>query len=171
MHPHVPTVHITKRFTAAALLLIVVSRAVAAQDAIFLVRHAERQNQSSDSPLSPAGRERAKRLAAILKETGVTKIFTTDLQRTIQTAAPLGAALHITPAALPAADVDGLFARLRSSAPADRVLVVGHSNTLPELLQKLGVPTTVTIADTEFDNLFVVVPRTGSTPSLVRLKY
>ena len=49
----------------------------------------------------------------------------------------------------------------------DVVLVVGHSNTLPAILKALaGVD--VAIADNEYDNLFVVVPATGT---MTRIRY
>src|SRR6185437_4091132 len=73
----------------ALLLLVCGARIAAAQDAIFVVRHAERADASADSPLSPEGEARAARLAALLKDAGITRIYTTDRKRTIQTGAPL----------------------------------------------------------------------------------
>ncbi len=54
-------------------------------------------------------------------------------------------------------------------ASSGSVLVVGHSNTVPDVISALGVTTPVTIDDAEFDNLFIVV--TGTSPRLVRLRY
>src|SRR5205085_7199301 len=138
------------------LLSIAAPGVCAAQDAIFVVRHAERADASADSALSPAGEARAEHLAALLKDAGVTQIYTTDLKRTIQTGAPLAAALHVTATALKAADQDGLLAKIRAASPRDRLLIVGHSNTVPAVLQALGVSPAITIADSEFDNLFMV---------------
>jgi hypothetical protein len=59
----------------------------------------------------------------------------------------------------------------RKLPPASVVLVVGHSNTVPIFLRRLGYPTTVSIADTDFDNLFVVTPRPTRAPAVVRLRY
>jgi hypothetical protein len=47
------------------------------------------------------------------------------------------------------------------------VLVVAHSNTAPAIVKALG-GATVAVAETEYDNLFVVVPATGATS---RLRY
>ncbi len=69
------------------------------------------------------------RLGGILKGAGITQIYTTTFRRTVQTAAPLAAALQVTPAELPVSELDALFARLHAATPNDRVLVVGHSNT------------------------------------------
>ena len=153
------------------LLLIAAPGVCAAQDAIFIVRHAERADASADSDLSPAGEARAARLAAMLKDAGVTRIYTTELKRTIQTAAPLAAALHLTATALKAADQKALLAKVRAASPHDRLLIVGHSNTVPAVLLALGVRPAMTIPDTEFDNLFVVIPKAGGTPRLLRLRF
>ncbi len=155
----------------ALLLLLCGVRIAAAQDAIFVVRHAERADASADSALSPEGEARAARLAALLKDAGITRIYTTDRKRTIQTAAPLAAALHLTAAALKAGDQDALLAQLHAASAIDRVLVVGHSNTVPALLAALGVTPPVTLIDAEYDNLFLVVPRPGAPPRLFRFRF
>jgi broad specificity phosphatase PhoE len=143
----------------------------AAQGAVFVVRHAERADASSDSLLSDAGHARAARLGQLLKGAGITRIYTTTLRRTIQTAAPLATLLKMTPTEMPVEDLDALVARIRAGKPDDRVLVVGHSNTVPRILQKLGVTTPVTIGDTEYDNLFIAIPRAGADTLFVRLSY
>jgi phosphohistidine phosphatase SixA len=162
-----------KDFVAAALSLwlLTVPSVAAAQGAVFVVRHAERADTSTDSPLSAAGEARAVRLSEILKGAGITQIYTTTLRRTVQTAAPLAAALRVTPTELPVSDLDTLFARLHAATPNDRVLVVGHTNTLPEILQRLGVTPPVTIGDTEYNNLFIAIPQKDAATLFVRLSY
>jgi hypothetical protein len=49
--------------------------------------------------------------------------------------------------------------------------VVGHANTIPDLLKKLGVKDQVTIGDNDYDDLFVVIRRVGEPATLIRLKY
>jgi broad specificity phosphatase PhoE len=155
----------------AVLVLLLLARAASAQDAIFIVRHAERADASADSALSPAGEARAARLASMLRDAGITRIYTTDVTRTIQTAAPLAQTLHLTASALKAGDQDALLARIHAASAHDRILVVGHSNTVPSLLQALGVTPAIAIADTEYDNLFVVIPEPGAAPRLLRLRF
>jgi phosphohistidine phosphatase SixA len=142
---------------------------------IFVVRHAERADAvktnpamtGSDPELSAAGHERAKSLAVVLKDAGIKEIYATELKRTHQTAAPTAASSGVTVKTVPANDVAGLVAKLK--AATGNVLVVGHSNTVPEIIKSLGVSTPVTIGDTEFDNLFVLIP--GASPRLVHLHY
>lgn len=158
-------------------LAILLNAAVAAaQDSvIYLVRHAERSDtptqtmMGSDPPLSKAGHERAQRLASVLRSAGIKHIFTTEFQRTRQTAAPLAAALKIQPVMAPAKDVQTLVTELKQAK--EPTLVVAHSNTLPEILKGLGVSQPVTIGEDEYDNLFVVVRHGSAPPTLVRLRF
>jgi broad specificity phosphatase PhoE len=142
-----------------------------AQRAVFLVRHADRLDGSEDTALSKAGEARAQLLARLLKEAGITAIYTSHFQRTIKTAEPLATSLHITPISIPADDREGLFKRIRTKNRDDIVLIVGHDSTVPALLKMFGHPADITIAPTEYDNLFVVVPKDGGPPTQLRLRY
>ncbi len=158
--------------TAAVVCLLVLPSAAASQEVVFLTRHAERADQSSDSLLSSAGKIRAKRLAEILKDSKITQIFTSEKKRTILTAAPLAALLHLQPTRVPANDIPGLVARVRAAGPHDRLLIVGHSDTVPEIMSRLGVPPPpIVIGDTEFNNLFMLVPQVSGPPRFVRLRF
>ena len=64
-------------------------------------------------------------------------------------------------------DVAGLLKKVRAST--GNVVVVGHTNTLPEILKGLGVTEPITIAEDEYDSLFVVTR--ASPPAFVRLRY
>ena len=93
---------------------------------------------SADSPLSPAGVDRARTLARMLKDTGIVRIFVTEVLRTQQTAAPLAAALHLTPVVIAQANTDTLLTELRKLGDNDTVLVVGHTATIPQIVEKMG---------------------------------
>jgi phosphohistidine phosphatase SixA len=156
---------------AATIVLLLAPAAARAQEAIYIVRHAERLDQSPDSPLSTDGVGRSFKLRDLLRDAGIAHIFTTELRRTIDTAKPLAEALRVTPQQLSGPDVSALASRLTSLGDRDRALVVGHSNTVPQLLRALGVNTPVTIADGDYDNVFIVVPTKDSAPVLLRLKF
>jgi phosphohistidine phosphatase SixA len=161
-----------KRALLAGLILAATAAAAAAQTTIFLVRHAERSDSgaggmASDPALSAAGRARAAALAAMLRDTKLTAVFATEFKRTQQTATPTAEAQHLTVSTVPADKTAALVEKLKAASGS--VLVVGHSNTVPEVIAALGVTTPVTITDSEFDNLFIVV--TGAPPRLVRLRY
>ncbi|MEO7272547.1 MAG: phosphoglycerate mutase family protein [Vicinamibacterales bacterium] len=161
-----------KRVILTGLILVATATAASAQATIFLVRHAERADGGSggmgnDPSLSEAGRARAESLASMLTDAKLAAIFTTEFTRTQETAAPTATAQHLTAMTVKADQTAALVAKLKAAKGA--VLVVGHSNTVPEVMTALGVKPAVTIADTEFDNLFIVT--TGAKPTVVRLRY
>jgi broad specificity phosphatase PhoE len=147
----------------------------AAQPTIFIVRHAERADvqagaapkMAADPELSEAGIARAESLAAMLKDAGITLIFATEFKRTQQTAAPLGKAVGQIVRTLSATNTVGLVNQLK--AAKGNVLVVGHSNSIPDLLKGLGITAPVTVNEQEYDNLFIVT--LGAQPTMVRLHY
>ena len=166
---------------AVFLLLGLAGAAQAADQIVFVVRHAERAPATptpagtrsmlggDDPPLSTEGRARAVKLAAMLASADVKSIFTTEFERTRETAAPLAAKLKIQPIMSAAKDPSALVETVRNAS--GHVLIVGHSNTVPDLLKRLGVKEPITIADAEYDNLFVVVRRDAGETTLVRLRY
>jgi broad specificity phosphatase PhoE len=175
--------NVTRGVTLMVLLSLIAGvRLAAAEQVIFLVRHAERADAAAtpaptgahsmlgdDPPLSAAGEQRAARLAATLAQAGITDIVTTEFKRTRQTAAPLAEKLKITPIMSAAKDPGPLVARLKNAkAP---VLVVGHANTLPDVIKALGVAEPVAIGDNDYDNLFIVVRAPSGKATLIRLKY
>jgi broad specificity phosphatase PhoE len=150
-------------FVAAILLS---APPLLAQKAVILVRHAERLDTSTDSVLSAKGEERAARLAKQLKDSGITAIYTTQFQRTIKTAEPIAKAIGVTPVVVPSTEQAKLVERLQTQHANDVVLIVGHSNSIPALLTELGVKQNITIADDQYDDLFVFNPGTGSVVRL-----
>ena len=157
----------TKRFVFCSLLLSVLVATATAQSTIFIVRHAERADASTDSDLSEAGRARAEALAKMLKDKNITAIYATEFKRTQQTAAPLAQALGITVTTIPSKDKDALVAKLR--ALNSNVLVVGHGNTIPDLVKALGISEPINIGENDYDNLFEI--ELGEKPKLIHLHY
>lgn len=142
-----------------------------AQQAIFLVRHAEQSVETDDPELTEAGKQRAKRLASLLKDAGINVIYTTERKRSIQTAEPAEKLLNIARKQLALRDLDGLVAQLRNQRTDDRVLVVSHHLALPRLIKALGHSAEVTIQLHEYDNLFVLIPNNEGSPMVLRLRY
>jgi broad specificity phosphatase PhoE len=135
---------------------------------IFFVRHAEKATTGGDDmDISEAGRGRAESLATVLKDAEITTLYTTEFKRTQQTAAPLAKALHLEPIVISSKDSAALLAKLRNSS--GNVLVVGHGNTIPDLLKTLDITTPINIADNDYDNLFIVLME--EKPRLIRLHY
>jgi len=135
---------------------------------VYLVRHAERVDDSADSPLSAAGEARARTLASLLRDAGITHIHSTDLRRTRATAAPVAVA---TGAGMELYDQNdlGALAAYVGSEPG-RHLIVGHSNTLRETVSALGGEPGPEIAQNEYDRLYILT-LTESGTSTVLLRY
>lgn len=143
------------------------------QTTVYIVRHAEKVDQSRDAALSDAGRERAATLAWVLRDVKFDAAYSTDYQRTRNTIAPLVEAqkLDLDVSTPPTKLADAIRAR----NVGQTVLICGHSNTVPMLLRDLGVDFTTKLLDS-YDNLFVVTLvqcERGQKPvaSLQRLHY
>jgi phosphohistidine phosphatase SixA len=165
------TARFTRALGAAALLVLAAAGHALAQQAVFVVRHAEKADQSDDTALSDEGQRRALALAELLRSAGITHVITSEYRRTQQTAAPLASERGLTVEHVPARDLPALVAKLRAAGPDAVILVVAHSNTIPPMLTALGWGGEIAVKEGDYDDVFVVVPRDGRGPSVVRLKY
>lgn len=139
---------------------------------IYLVRHAEKDT-GKNPPLTLAGRERAGDLLRKLKNKNVQRIYTTPYRRTIMTGDSMRIQLGIDTAQY-AADTlsESLIKTIIAKGDVGKtILVIGHSNTLPALVRKLGVKEfeLKELPETEFDNLFLVTYK--KRPKLKTSKY
>ena len=135
---------------------------------IVFVRHAERLAAGTDPGLSAAGKKRAQVLAFMLENSRIKAIFTSPFRRTKETAQPLAERLSLTPQVLAGQNIT--VDRNRILAETGAVLVVGHTNTVPELLTALGATEHVQIAETEFNRMFIL-SRSGTPPGLFSMRY
>jgi 2,3-bisphosphoglycerate-dependent phosphoglycerate mutase len=145
---------------------------------VVLVRHAEKELSAiSDAPLSPEGEKRATRLAQMFGDSEmfgrVQKVYVTNTRRTQQTAAALEQRLNIPGEVVDAkTDSSVLARRVLRENHGSVALVIGHSNTVPEIVAALsgaeGVPP---IGEEEFDTLYVVTVPTIGRASVLRMKY
>lgn len=151
-------------------VLMVAGSSALAEDpphTVILVRHAERAGgMGADVGISEVGRCRAEGLARMLADAGIKHIFVSEVARTQQTAKPLASKLKITPEVVLANDIDGLVAKLRGGG-----LVIGHSNTVPEIIKRIGAGTVPPIDDAEYDRLFIVTFVDPGHATVVTLHY
>jgi broad specificity phosphatase PhoE len=151
------------------------AEATTALTTVIVVRHAEKVDNSEDPALSPVGQARAAALAVALRDAGVHAIYTTQYQRSRDTAAPLARLLGLSPVVVetggPAAEHgQAVAARVLGQEPGRTVLVVGHSNTVPAIVRGLGAADVGSIADDEYRDLFIV-KIAGSGVRLIRAQY
>jgi broad specificity phosphatase PhoE len=153
---------------ALFLLLFVSVSMASAQPVVVIVRHGEKAtNGGTDPELSSVGRARADALSRILKDSGITAIFSTEFKRTQETAAPTATSTHVTPTVVAAKDTASLVAKLHQVS--GNALVVGHGDTIPNIIKALGISVPVNIPDADYSELLIVT--LGDKPRLFRLHY
>lgn len=127
--------------------------AAPAPKAVFVIRHLQK-GQGDDPPLTAEGAANAVRLVDLLDDRGIAAIFSTRTRRAMETAAPLSKRLGIpiTPydPKNPASLADAV------AAVPGPVLVVGHSNTVPELIGSFGGAPPPPLTEQDYGTLFIV---------------
>lgn len=125
---------------------------------VFIVRHAEKvADETRDPPLSQAGRRRAEVLVQVLDEVLLAAIYATPYRRAVETARPIADArglpvLEYDPAR-PAAEFAAL---LREHHAGTVVLVVGHSNIVPDIAGALCGCAVRPLSEDDYGDLFEV---------------
>lgn len=144
---------------------------------IIFVRHAEKELNVGDDPgLSEAGRRRVAELTRQLLDAdvvaGVDAIYTTPFRRSRETALPLAAELNLEINTYDAADKETVLETILKKHKGKIILVVGHSDTLPELIANLGASKKVPpIDEMEYDNIYIIsIPWFGKTKT-IRLRF
>ena len=180
----------TKIIILSALLmsLAVFSQAAVAQEefkpiTVFLIRHAEREDEPrQDPPLKREGVARSQELARLLSGAGIKAIFTSQFTRTKQTAEPLATKLGLTvtsftlksnpsnPRLIAAESTQEVTGKILERS-GESVLVIGHSNSIPDVIKMLGGDTVPTIDERKFDDLFIVTVYAKGKAKVVQLKY
>jgi broad specificity phosphatase PhoE len=159
---------------------------------IIVVRHAEKAAEvapglpacaagpppsDQDVSLMPAGTARAQNLLDTLEDSGVSAIYVTQYRRTCETARRVFENQGIVPTVFPVGENRERFgAELAAEILANRrgsvVLVVSHSDTVPMIIEALGGGTIPPIAESAYDNLFIVtVPGLFGIPRLIEATY
>lgn len=171
---------------AAAVLLIQPARTNAQEEfkpiTVFLVRHAEKADEPrQDPPLLEKGTARSAALARLLSNSEIKAIYTSQFLRTKLTAEPLAKQLGLTVTAMtlksnpknPRQVAEESTAEVVNKilANGQNALVVGHSNSIPDVIKMLGGDVVPTIDEQKFDDLFVVTVFAKNKARVVQLKY
>jgi 2,3-bisphosphoglycerate-dependent phosphoglycerate mutase len=151
--------------------------ATANSTVVIVIRHAEKESVSvPDPPLSEAGQARAALLVRMFGETQgagrLDAIYTTSALRNQMTAAPLAARLGIVPIVASGDDPKRLAHRIVRENSGKRVMVIGHTNTVPDIVAALSGRSDIPqMGEKEFGTMYIVtVPRVGH-PNVLRLSY
>ena len=165
-------------YTAIAVCLAWFFESQATTTVIF-VRHAEKATLPTEDPgLTEAGQQRAAELARQLVDAdvvpgvGVDAVYSTSYRRSVETAKPVADALDLPVLMYDASDTAAIIEAIVKEYKGKIILVVGHSNTVPEMIANMGASKNVPeISEDEYDNIYVVtIPWFGKTKT-IRLRY
>lgn len=178
-----------KRITAMILTLALVAAGApavgpGAATTVILVRHAEKLLTGGDVPLKePEGVDRARDLVAVVESAGVSVAIASKYRRTQMTIAPAVAALGL-PAerVLEVTEAKAVANEILSNHRGRTILVAGHSDTVPQIVEALGAPSLCPpfevhpehgcmLPDPEYDHLFVVSISPAGIATVVRALY
>jgi 2,3-bisphosphoglycerate-dependent phosphoglycerate mutase len=139
----------------------------------IVLRHAEKETTGTDPNLNSDGVLRAEELKRILGGVSISTIYSTPLNRTRQTVQPLATAKGLSISEYPAdKPYPQLISEILSANRGKTVVIVGHSNTVPGILKELSNNSfSVTINDSQYDNLFIVSLPNKLSPVVTPLKY
>ncbi|SEL56576.1 Phosphohistidine phosphatase SixA [Colwellia chukchiensis] len=121
---------------------------------IYLVRHAEKQTLDQDPKLTECGQLRASQLASMLAQANIKKIYSTPYRRTVATATPLAKQQQLIIKHYSPAKLNEFSQQLL--AQQENILVVGHSNTTPQLAALLSEIEVKEITEKQYRNLYQI---------------
>lgn len=150
------------------LLMLLVCPALAAcqtlaDTLVVVVRHAEKSaDDPRDPSLSDAGAARAQSLAGALRHVPLDAVFVSPFRRTQLTASPAAVQSSLQAIELPAssavaADAEALATRILTDFRGKSVLIVGHSNTVPEIVAALSGLPPMPMGDDEYDRFTTIL--------------
>ena len=154
-----------------AIFLLTVStltdRCESGMTTVFLVRHAEKQAEPKDPELTAEGLARARQLASVLRSANLSACFASEFKRTQATAAPTAQTFELAVIERKAGQEQALAKEIKQDFAGKRVLFVGHSNTVPQMMKHLGAKNLPELDESDYDNLFVLqIDEAGETTVL-----
>ncbi len=137
----------------------------------IFVRHAEKQT-GDDPSLTEEGVLRAQTLSKILEKVSLKAIYSSDYNRTKETAFATAKAKKIATKIYNPRDLNGFANFLLETHKEGNILVVGHSNSTPtlinHLLQDAGLEQ---IPESQYDDLFILSKNKENQLELEHIKY
>lgn len=155
--------------TGTASPVPLVAQVDSAATVVYLVRHAEKADDDPTDPtLTREGEARALELVRLLGDAGVTHVYSTPYRRTESTVIPLAETFGLEVTSYEPGD-PGFLETLRTTP--GRIVVSGHSNTTPGLVEALGGDPVRPIPEWEYDRIYVVVLGPDGTVTSTLLRY
>lgn len=141
---------------------------------LIFTRHAEKaQTGDKDPSLSEAGKKRALKLVTLLRNYDVVdKIYSKPYKRTMETAQPTANLYELPIITYDAKDLEVFAARLLENHKGETVLIVGHSNSTPELINHvMGNNDLEKFDEDDYSNMYIVRIEEGMEPKIKHYVY
>lgn len=155
------------RLVLAGALLAPAFAWAASPSFIYVTRHGEKAAEGKDPDLTAQGQARARGIAKILGKAGIGAVYSSATKRTRQTAQPLAAQQGVEVQTYDAGKPQAMIEQVKAANTP--VLVVGHSNTVPDLVKMMGGTPGAPIGDDEYDRLYQLVVHADGTVTTVLL--
>ncbi len=123
------------------------------ESAVYIIRHLQKA-KGDDPALTSEGAANAQRLAAMLAGANITAVYATRTRRAMETGAPLASQIGVAITPYDPRNPDALAAEVAGSKGS--VLVVGHSNTVGDLVTRFGGNTAPELTEQDYGTLFMV---------------
>lgn len=120
----------------------------------YVMRHLQKEANGTDPGLSAEGQRQAQLLAGRFDARPPAVIYVTGTRRARETAAPIAARLQLEPRLYDPRDTAGLVSDLQKDP--NPALIVGHSNTVPDIVAALGGPRPAPIGDADYGAIYHV---------------
>ena len=131
----------------------------------YFIRHAEKDRSDSTNKnpsLTLQGLERANKWALFFKDKNIAAVYSTNYKRTQQTALPIAKEQNLEIISYTAKEL--ISEKFIADNKGKNIVIVGHSNTTPELVNSLlGEKKYEDIADRENNNVFIVTLKKNKT--------
>jgi 2,3-bisphosphoglycerate-dependent phosphoglycerate mutase len=150
------------KFLFSTILLFITLASCQAQKeptTLIIVRHAEKLTTGDDPGLTPIGQDRADRLAQMLERQTITAVYSTPYQRTQLTGVPTASGNSLEVMEYDPSDAEGFLKEVLGKHSGETILITGHSNTVPAMVNLLTGSSMENFTDDDYGNLFVI---TGS---------
>ncbi len=138
----------------------------------YLIRHAEKvrtDKSDKDPKLNEYGMLRAIKWQEYFSDKNISKIYSTNYKRTLETVKPIQESSDIIPIIYSPSDID--YKNFIMSNKIEVVLIVGHSNTIPDFVNGLISENVYSqIDDLNNSNLYVVnICESGISHKLLKI--
>ncbi len=150
-----PLKQITKDFALLNDNSTINLKAKSKQFVLIMIRHAEKLSREEDAGITEKGALRTSDLATMMEGYPVNAVYVTEFQRSQQTGKILSDALGCPLVAYGARDFEKLIESIIDQGH-QRVIIVGHANTIPDLTNFIASTSLKSYTETDYSRMVII---------------